>query len=55
MDADPVIWDPNIQEIISSKTHYQNCDLVYEDSKINGQPKITTANGIMKWNTDDAD
>ena len=55
-DADLVIWDPEAKDTISVQTHHQNCDLnIYEGFEITGKPQMTIVNGIVKWNTDDAD
>ncbi len=36
-DADLVIWDPGKENIISAKTHHQNCDInIYEGFKTQG-------------------
>ncbi len=56
MDADFVIWDPNLIEIISANTHHQHCDLnIYEGFEITGKPFMTIVNGEIKWNADNAD
>ena len=55
-DADLVIWNPKTKEVISTKTHFQNCDLnVYEGFETNGQPYMTIVGGEIKWNADNAD
>ncbi|MCD4731662.1 MAG: dihydropyrimidinase [Bacteroidales bacterium] len=55
-DADVVIWDPNVKETISAKTHHQNCDLnIYEGFEIAGKPQITIVKGEVKWNADNTD
>ena len=54
-DADLVIWNPDTQRIISTKTHNQNCDSnIYEGFKTKGiaetvikNGKIVIENGIM--------
>ncbi len=36
-DADLVIWNPDQEQTISSKTHHQNCDInIYEGMKVKG-------------------
>lgn len=46
-DADLIIWDDKVEEIISTKTHHQNCDLnIYEGIKIKGKPKYVIKNGL---------
>jgi len=36
-DADLVIWNPDVKNIISTKTHHQNCDLnIYEGVQVQG-------------------
>ena len=45
-DADITIWDQKKVSKISSKTHKQNCDLnIYENIKIQGEPRFTIKNG----------
>lgn len=45
-DADIVIWDPNISEIISASTHHQNCDLnIFEGIKTQGKATYVIRNG----------
>ncbi|MBN1339622.1 MAG: dihydropyrimidinase [Bacteroidales bacterium] len=45
-DADLVIWDPDANQIISSKTHHQNCDLnIYEGLEVKGLPVHTMMKG----------
>ncbi len=45
-DADLVIWNSKINEIISSKTHHSNCDLnIYEGTIIKGKPEFVIKAG----------
>lgn len=45
-DADIVIWNPDYEKIISSKNHYQNCDLeIFEGFKTKGLAEIVIRNG----------
>ena len=45
-DADLLIWDPNAEETISAKTHYQNSDInIYEGIKVYGKPEVVIAGG----------
>lgn len=45
-DADIVVWDPQKENIISSKTHHQNCDLnIYEGLKTKGSPEYVVIAG----------
>jgi len=45
-DADIVIWNPDTENIISAKTHHQNCDSnIYEGFKIFGQAETVILNG----------
>lgn len=45
-DGDLVIWDPEAESIISSKTQLQNCDsTIYEDFKVKGKAEIVIQNG----------
>ena len=45
-DADIIIWNPDSENIISAKTHHQNCDLnIYESVKIKGEPEFVIRNG----------
>jgi dihydropyrimidinase len=47
-DADIVIWDPGSQNIISTKTHHQNCDLnIYKGIKTNGRAEYVIAGGEL--------
>jgi dihydropyrimidinase len=49
-DADLVIWDPEKESVISTKTHFQNCDSnVYEGMKIKGKPEITICKGKIAF------
>lgn len=52
-DADLVIWNPKTKNIISSKTHHQNCDAnIYEGFKTIGKADTVIINGkiILKKN-----
>ncbi|MCP3931488.1 MAG: dihydropyrimidinase [Bacteroidetes bacterium] len=45
-DADLIIWDPNKENTISSKTHHQHCDTnIYEGLKTKGSAKYVIAKG----------
>ncbi len=45
-DADIVIWNPKTKNIISAKTHHQNCDSnIYEGFKTKGNAEIVIING----------
>ena len=45
-DADLVLWNPEIKEVLSAKTHHQRCDTIpYEGFKIQGKPEMVIANG----------
>jgi len=45
-DADIVIWNPNKKNVVSAKTHHQNCDLnIYEGIGTIGEPKFVIKNG----------
>lgn len=45
-DADIVIWNPDTENMISAKTHHQNCDSnIYEGFKIFGQAETVILNG----------
>lgn len=45
-DADIVIWNPKTENIISAKTHHQNCDSnIYEGFKIKGKAETVIVNG----------
>jgi len=47
-DADLVIWDPEKEDIISAKTHHQNCDInIYEGLKIKGAPDYVIVSGAV--------
>ncbi|MBE9466803.1 MAG: dihydropyrimidinase [Bacteroidetes bacterium] len=53
MDADIVIWNPDKEEIISAKTHKQNCDSnIFENYKVKGMPEIVIANGKIALEND---
>lgn len=48
-DADVVIWDPEKEDIISAKTHHQNCDInIYEGSKTKGAAEYSIVKGEIK-------
>ncbi len=45
-DADILVWNPNVKDVISAKTHQQNCDLnIYESTNIIGKPDIVLSKG----------
>jgi dihydropyrimidinase len=45
-DADLVIWNPKPENIISAKTHHQNCDInIYEGIKTKGVAEYVIARG----------
>jgi len=45
-DADLIIWDPEKENIISAKTHHQNCDInIFENFKTKGAVKHLIKNG----------
>jgi dihydropyrimidinase len=45
-DADLVIWNPRSENIISTKTHHQNCDLnIFEGIKTKGNAFFVIAGG----------
>lgn len=45
-DADLVIWNPDSQSTISSKTHHQNCDInIFEGFKVKGNADYVISNG----------
>lgn len=45
-DADFVIWNPDKENIISAKTHHQNCDInIYEGIKTIGAAEFVIAGG----------
>ena len=54
-DADLVVWNPKIENIISASTHHQNCDNnIYEGIKTIGSPRyiiksgqVVVENGLM--------
>ena len=49
-DADLVIWNPDMESVISSKSHFQNCDTnIYEGMKITGNPEITISKGKIAF------
>jgi dihydropyrimidinase len=55
-DADLVIWNPSTENVISAKTHHQNCDInIYDGMKVKGNAEyvirrgeIIIENGLMK-------
>lgn len=52
-DADLVIWNPNSEEVISSKTHYMNCDLnIYEGIASKGFAEIVILAGRVVLEND---
>ncbi|OFX32517.1 MAG: dihydropyrimidinase [Bacteroidetes bacterium GWA2_32_17] len=45
-DADIVIWNPKTENVISAKTHHQNCDSnIYEGFKTKGNAETVILNG----------
>jgi dihydropyrimidinase len=45
-DADIVIWNPDVEDSISAKTHHQNCDVnIYEGIKTRGKAEYVIAGG----------
>jgi dihydropyrimidinase len=45
-DADIVIWNPNSENVISAKTHHQNCDSnIFEGIKTKGFAEFVIKNG----------
>ncbi len=45
-DADIVIWNPDTEQVISTETHHQNCDLnIYEGFKTKGAPEYVLLRG----------
>ncbi len=49
-DADLVIWDPNIEGVISAKTHLHKCDRnIFEGFKTKGGASIVVANGKVQF------
>jgi dihydropyrimidinase len=49
-DADIVIWDPNVEGVISAKTHFHKCDRnIFEGFKTKGGASIVIANGKVQF------
>lgn len=47
-DADLVVWNPDIQRIISQTNHHMNCDHnIYEGFMVVGQPAFVIAKGVV--------
>jgi dihydropyrimidinase len=45
-DADIVIWNPEKENTISTKTHHQNCDInIFESAKTKGEPVFVLSKG----------
>jgi dihydropyrimidinase len=45
-DADIVIWDPNAEHLISSKTHHMRCDYsMFEGFQVKGNAKMVLSRG----------
>ncbi|MGB8359432.1 MAG: dihydropyrimidinase, partial [Bacteroidales bacterium] len=45
-DADLVIWNPNTENIISARSHHQNCDInIYEGIPVRGNADYVIAGG----------
>lgn len=52
-DADLVIWNPDKKNIISTKNHYQNCDInIFEGIKTSGSAKYVIVNGQITIKND---
>ncbi|MCK4662169.1 MAG: dihydropyrimidinase [Bacteroidales bacterium] len=50
LDADIIIWNPDKEEIISSKNHFQNCDTnIYEGFKTKGKPEYVIIKGNIAF------
>ena len=50
MDADIVIWDPNLTRTISAETHNQNIDFsIYEGMTVTGVPAVTISQGNVVY------
>ena len=48
MDADLVIWNPNIKSKVSINNHFQNCDIdIYEGIETVGIPETVISKGIV--------
>lgn len=49
-DADVVIFDPNVEHVISAKTHHSRIDTnVYEGRKVRGKVVTTISRGRIVW------
>jgi len=49
-DADLVIWNPKVKNVISSKTQHQHCDYnIYEGFKTIGAPEIVIVGGKIAY------
>ncbi len=47
-DADIVIWDKQIENVISAKSHHSDCDInIYEGIKTIGIPKVVILDGVI--------
>jgi len=47
-DADLVIWNPNTEQVVSAKSHYQNSDMnIYEGMKTTGRPEHVLCRGKL--------
>ena len=45
-DADIVVFDPDVESVISAQTHHMNIDYnLYEGMKVKGVPEVVIANG----------
>ncbi len=45
-DADIVLFDPNVERVISAQTHHMNCDYsLFEGWKIKGNPDVVLSRG----------
>jgi dihydropyrimidinase len=53
-DADLVLWDPEIESIISARTHHQRCDTnIYEGFNCRGKAVYVFAGGKLKISIED--
>lgn len=49
-DADLVLWDPQLEDVISAATHHHHCDTsIYEGLLINGKPRIVITDGKVAF------
>jgi len=48
-DADIVVWNPETENTISAKIHWQNCDLnIYEGIKTTGEAECVIVRGVVR-------